>query len=265
MMHYFSGKHIWLIGASEGIGEALAAKLAAAGAHVCLSARQADKLEALKGSLQGTNHLAAPLDVTSLESLTSAWEKIQQNWPRVDTVIYNAGTYEPMDATQFDLAKVEHAVDVNFLGVHRMLSLVLPYFIERARSPHPNPLPEGEGIPHIALVASVAGYRGLPAAMGYGASKAALIHLAENLKADLKDMVKVQVINPGFVATRLTAKNNFHMPMMISAQKAADYIFAGLQSSRFEIHFPPAFSLLLKALARLPYGVYFWLLKHMKF
>ncbi|MDX2112803.1 MAG: SDR family NAD(P)-dependent oxidoreductase [Alphaproteobacteria bacterium] len=248
----FSGKHIWLIGASEGIGEALAAKLALAGAHVCLSARQADKLEALKGSLQGTNHLTAALDVTSMDSLKAAWEKIHQNWPRVDTVIYNAGTYVPMDATQFDLAKVERTVDVNFLGAHRMLSLVLPYFIQQQKG-------------HIALVASVAGYRGLPAAMGYGASKAALIHLAENLKADLKDMVKVQVINPGFVATRLTAKNNFHMPMMITAQKAADYIFAGLQSSRFEIHFPPAFSLLLKALARLPYGVYFWLLKHMKF
>jgi short-subunit dehydrogenase len=248
----FSGKHIWLIGGSEGIGAALAAKLAAAGAHVCLSARNAEKLATLKAALHGTGHLSAPLDVTSLETVKSAWQHIQQSWPQLDMVIYNAGAYEPMEAGKFDLAKVEHTVDVNFLGAHRMLSLVLPYFIQQQKG-------------HIALVASVAGYRGLPAAMGYGASKAALIHLAENLKADLKDMVKVQVINPGFVATRLTAKNSFNMPFIISPEKAAEHIVSGLQTSRFEIHFPMAFSLMMKLLARLPYPIYFWLLRRMRF
>ena len=245
------GKHIWLVGASEGIGAALAAKLSAEGAHLALSARNADALKALASTLPGTP-LLLPLDVTNQASIDAAWSRLNEAWPLLDMVIYNAGTYEPLDAQHFDLAKIERMVDVNFSGALRVLSHVLPNFLARNTG-------------HIALVGSVAGYRGLPAALGYGASKAAIIHLAENLKADLaRTDITVQIINPGFVKTRLTDKNDFAMPCIITAEKAADYIIAGLQSRRFEIHFPKRFSLILKLLSLLPASLYFALLKKTK-
>jgi short-subunit dehydrogenase len=245
------GKHIWLVGASEGIGAALAVKLAASGAHVALSARNEQALQALAATLV-LSPLVLPLDVTDQTSVDAAWARLSTEWPIVDMVIYNAGTYEPLDAQHFDLAKIERMLNVNFSGALRVLSHVLPHFIARNSG-------------HIALVGSVAGYRGLPAALGYGASKSAMIHLAENLKADLgATNITVQIINPGFVKTRLTDKNDFTMPFIITAEKAADYIVAGLQSKRFEIHFPKCFSWILKFLALLPASVYFALIKKMK-
>lgn len=247
-MSNFAGKTVWLVGASEGIGAVLAAKLAPVCGHLILSARNAEKLRALSAGLPQGSVSIAPLDVTDMESIRSAWSLIGQGGNLPDCIIYNAGTYVPMDALQFDLAGAELMIDVNLNGALRVLSVMLPHFIGR-----------NEG--HIALVASVAGYRGLPGAIGYGASKAALIHLAENLKADLyRTGIKVQVINPGFVETRLTALNDFPMPCIIKPDKAADYIMTGLQSDVFEIHFPKRFSMVLKALGLLPDSLYFRLL-----
>ena len=243
-----NGKYIWLVGASEGIGAALAVQLAAMGAHLALSARNAGALQAIAATLQ-TAPLVLPLDVTDLNSIDHAWSRLRVEWPTLDMVIYNAGTYEPLGAQQFDLQKITRMLDVNFTGALRVLSHVLPDFLTRNTG-------------HIALVGSVAGYRGLPRALGYGASKAAIIHFAENLKADLAQTnVEVQIINPGFVKTRLTDKNDFVMPCMISSEKAAHHIIAGLQSKRFEIHFPKRFSWLLKFLALLPASLYFALIK----
>jgi NADP-dependent 3-hydroxy acid dehydrogenase YdfG len=247
-----SGKYVWLVGASEGIGAALATSLVRAGAHVTVSARSVDKLTQLVATLAGSNHHAVSVDVSDVHAVNAAWQMLITLWSQVDMVIYNAGAYTPMDATQFDLTVAEKMVDINFHGALRVLSCVLPYFISRNAG-------------HIALVGSVAGYRGLPSAIGYGASKAALIHLAENVKADLADTnIRVQIINPGFVATRLTAKNDFAMPCIITPERAAQYIMAGLVSHRFEIHFPKRFSCMLKFLALLPYGMYFWALKRMR-
>jgi short-subunit dehydrogenase len=248
----FAGKYIWLVGASEGIGAALAASLARAGAHVALSARSADKLMQVLTTLTGSNHMAVPMDVCDAGSVQAAWKHISATWPQVDMVIYNAGAYTPMDATQFDLTQAQQMVDVNFSGALRVLAHIIPYFVQRNNG-------------HIALVGSVAGYSGLPSAIGYGASKAAIIHLAENLKADFAGTgIKVQVLNPGFVATRLTAKNDFTMPCIITPQRAADYMMAGLASNRFDIHFPKRFSFVLKFLRLLPYSLYFLLLKKMR-
>ncbi len=248
-----NGKRIWLVGASEGIGAALAMELAKQGALIALSARNAEKLETVRSGLDSQGHLVAPLDVTNLESIKAAWERIRTEWPSVDLVIYNAGAYEPMNARQFDLGKIEQMVDINYRGALRVCSLILPAFIARNQG-------------HIALVASVAGYRGLPAAQGYGSSKAALMHFAENLKADLSDTnIKVQVINPGFVETRLTAKNTFKMPFIITPSQAARNIVSGLNCSFFEIHFPKQFSYFLKLLSLLPHFLYFNLIRVLKF
>ncbi|MBX9726345.1 MAG: SDR family NAD(P)-dependent oxidoreductase [Rickettsiales bacterium] len=244
------GQHIWLVGASAGIGAALATQLSAAGATLTLSARSETALNALAQSISGARVL--PLDVTDAKSITAAWQVLEASG-LPDMVIYNAGAYEPLAATQFDLKKIEQMVDVNFHGALRVLSHVIPAFVTRNGG-------------HIALVGSVAGYRGLPGAMGYGASKAALIHLAENLRADFAATnIRVTIINPGFVKTQLTAKNDFHMPCMVSPEFAAKAIMRGFARDDFEIHFPHRFTRVLKFLRLLPSGIYFRLLTATKF
>jgi short-subunit dehydrogenase len=245
------GKHIWLIGASEGIGAALAQQLAAAGAHVAISARNTALLNEVAATVSPAMRVL-PLDVTDDAQVTQAWQALIAAWPQVDMVIYNAGAYVPMSAQQFDLTSVRNVVDVNLNGALRVLSQVLPYFI-------------GRNAGHIALVGSVAGYRGLPASMGYGLSKAALIHLAENLRADLAATpIGVSIINPGFVKTRLTDKNDFHMPAMITPEQAATAIMQGFARDAFEIHFPKRFTYVMKLLRTLPYALYFRALRLIK-
>jgi short-subunit dehydrogenase len=232
-------KKIWLIGATHGIGEALVEKLIEGGSIVVASGRSLDKLTELKHKY-GEKLTPIRCDVSDYESIKSAFAEIEQP----DIVIYNAGFYEPMNCKDFDLSKVEQTIDINLNGAIRLLHIILPIW-------------QGGT---IALVGSVAGYRGLPNAMGYGLSKAALIHLAENLRQDLpKDKFKVQIINPGFVATRLTEKNNFKMPFRISPQQAADYITEGLKREKYEIHFPKRFTIPLKLISSLPSRLYFWL------
>jgi len=236
-------KRVWLIGASEGIGAALAERLARDGASVVISARNAERLELVRAQLPGTGHLVIALDVCSLESVQSAWQQLETSPP--DMVIYNAGAYTPMDAQHLEIAAVEAMIDVNLRGAFRVVSAVLPSYLRQKSG-------------HIVLVGSVAGYRGLPSAMGYGASKAGIMHLAENLKVDLKGTgIQVQLVSPGFVKTRLTDKNDFRMPFIITPQQAANYIVRGLGSRAFEIHFPKRFSFLLKLLRLLPSWLYF--------
>lgn len=243
------GKKIWLIGASEGIGKALAEALARKGAVLALSARQVDKLNVLCDALQAQS---LPLDVQDTASLARAYENMVASWGVPDVVIYNAGTYEPMRAQDFDLAAIEKMMDVNVHGALRMLGHILPDFLKRNTG-------------HIALVGSIAAYRGLPGAMGYGASKAALLHLAENLAVDVAHTkIKVQIISPGFVKTALTAKNSFAMPQIMAPEEAAMHIARGLETDRFDIHFPFPFSTLLKALRFLPFQLFIRLMRDKK-
>jgi short-subunit dehydrogenase len=233
-----NNKKIWLIGATHGIGEALVEKLIAHGCIVAASGRSIDKLNELKAKY-GEKLIPLTCDVTDYESIKSAFEKFSNP----DIVIYNAGYYEPMNCREFDLSKVEQMIDINLNGAIRLLHVLLPNW-QRGT---------------IALVGSVAGYRGLPNAIGYGLSKAAIIHLAENLRQDLPtDKFKVQIINPGFVETRLTAKNDFKMPFCITAERAAEYIIQGLKREAYEIHFPKRFTTPLKIISALPSRLYFW-------
>jgi short-subunit dehydrogenase len=247
-------RRVWLIGASDGIGAALARRLAGEGDTLALSARNGEKMQALCAELPGSGHLVLPLDVCDPPSIIAAWQSLQEKWGPsggIDLFIYNAGAYEPMSAKAFDLATVEAIVEVNITGAFRALAAVLPAFAARNRG-------------HIVLVGSIAGYRGLPNAIGYGASKAAINHLAENLKLDLADTkIKVQRVAPGFVKTQLTDKNDFPMPFLISAEQAADYIAKGLQKNRFEIAFPGPMVAIFKILGLLPQRLYFALVRHL--
>jgi short-subunit dehydrogenase len=239
----WKGKRVWLVGASSGIGAALAHQLAGRGAQLALSARNADKLQALNVA----NALILPCDATASDSLAAARDRMLAVWGAIDLVIYLAGDYVPMRADSFDLAKAEKVIEVNFLAAMRLTASALPH------------LPAGGG---IAFVASVAGYRGLPKALAYGPGKAALIHFAEVLHLDLAPKnIGVWVINPGFVATRLTAQNDFEMPALMTPEAAAIAAVDGFKAGKFEIHFPKRFTRFMKFMALLPYAWYFPLIR----
>lgn len=239
------GRRVWLVGASSGIGAALAQHLAGLGARLALTARSADRLAGL--DIGDADALILPCDATDAAALAAARDSLVAAWQGVDLVIYLAGDYVPMTAASFDLAVAERVVAVNFGGAMRLAACVL------------GDLQPGGG---IAFVASVAGYRGLPRALCYGPGKAALIHFAECLHFDLAPKgVGVWVINPGFVATRLTARNDFAMPALMSPDAAAAALVAGFATGRFEIDFPKRFTRIMKLLALLPYRWYFPLVR----
>lgn len=249
-MSRLKGKRFWLVGASTGIGRQLAIQLADAGAAVVVSARNVTALESLMSAMvpvQSNNggHAVVYCDVSDSEQTTQAY----QQTGGVDGVIYCAGAYEPMSAIQPDIKTIETIVDVNLTGALRVLASCVPDFSSKNRG-------------HVLIIGSISGYRGLPDAWGYGASKAGVMHLAENLRCDLRHKrILVQICNPGFVSTRLTDKNNFRMPFLMKAEEAARKIVQGMERGRFEIAFPFPLVSILKLLAALPLPLYFGLLK----
>jgi NAD(P)-dependent dehydrogenase (short-subunit alcohol dehydrogenase family) len=243
----WTGRVVWLVGASTGIGRATAARLHAAGARVVISARTQAALDSFTAEHAGAEAIA--LDVTDHDAMRAAVARITERHGRIDLVVYCAGMYTPMRATAFDFKVAKQHLEVNYLGALVMLDVLLPQLLRQAR--------EGVG-GHISLVSSVAGYRGLPKSLAYGPTKAALINLAETLHLDLApEGLGISVINPGFVETPLTAGNDFRMPALITPDEAATAILKGWQAGDFEIHFPKRFTLFLKGLRHLGYGAYF--------
>lgn len=239
----WANKRVWLVGASTGIGEALARQLDQLGCKQMLSARSADKLATLAGELQHAT--ALPLDITDQGAVKTAFQSMVAAWGGVDLIVLMAGTYSEMSVEGFDIDKVRQQIDVNLNGTMHVLADVLPKLLEQKSG-------------HLAIVSSVAGYRGLPNSLAYGPTKAALINLAEALHVELKPhQVGVSVVNPGFVDTPLTRQNTFPMPFLITAEKAAQEIIVGLEKGEFEIHFPKAFTRTLRFLRILPYSLYF--------
>ena len=239
-------KIVWICGASQGIGRALSLALTRAGASVAASARNVESLKSLQQETQGAKgsvHIY-PLDVTDLAALRTTHDEIESSMGPVDIAVLNAGTHKTTPANDFQSRDIKNLLELNVMGAVHGLEVLLPTM--RAR---------GKG--RIAVVASLAGYRGLPTAAGYGASKAALINLCEALRLDLHGTgVTLQVINPGFVKTPLTDKNEFEMPFLISTEDAADAILRGLQTHRFEIRFPTMFACIMATLNLCPHWLY---------
>ena len=244
------GRTAWLVGASSGIGRALASALHARGARVVVSARKAEALNAF-----ATNHpgaLALPLDVTDLPAVKAATAQILATGG-LDCMVYCAGHYREMTATAFDLPDMLRHCQINYEGALHLLDAVLPHFLARSA-----PSKAGNFNGHISLISSVAGYRGLPKSLAYGPTKAALINLAETLYLDLHERgIGVSLINPGFVDTPLTEQNKFTMPALISTDEAAREILRGWEKGEFEIHFPKRFTYIMKLLQLLPYRASF--------
>lgn len=237
----FDGEHIWVIGASSGIGEYLARELAAQGATLILSARREQELNALRDEL-GAQHLVYALDAASNEQITAAAQDIRQKVGTLDRVIFMAAVYRPNDINKMDVEFAKLQVDVNVMGPIYTTFAVLPIF-------------DAQKSGQLVLCGSVAGYTGLPGGQPYCATKAAVNSFAESLYAEVPDYVDIKLICPGFVRTRMTDKNNFHMPMRIEPEQAAKAIAKGLKQRGFEIHFPKAFTFMMKFLRILPYFI----------
>lgn len=246
MTHHksFAGKHIWIIGASSGMGKELALELSRRGAVLALSARREDQLQEVMGQCSGAGHMIAPLDAGDPKAMQDGFGKVLENLPKLDSVIFLAAIYSPHDGKKKDIDFIHKTLQINIGGAYNVLDVAVPYF-------------EGKKGGQIVICGSVAGYRGLPSGQPYCSTKAALINLCESLRVELKpSSIDVKVISPGFVKTPLTDKNTFPMPMMIEADEAARHIADDLLTNKFEIHFPKRFTYIMKIIKLLPNWIY---------
>jgi len=242
----WNSQRVWVIGASSGIGAETARSLLRHGAKVGLSARNEIALRQVAD--ESTEAIVMPLDITDAPSLLHARDELLQCWGGIDLVLVVAGSYQKMRADEFNLNTAKQMVELNINGVLNCLDAVLPTLLAQGRG-------------GIGIVSSIAGLSGLPQALIYGPTKAALINLCESLYLDLHPRgIGVYLINPGFVSTPLTAKNDFTMPAIISVEQAACEIMRGIERGEFHIHFPKRFTNWLRLLRLLPYRVYFFLI-----
>ncbi|WP_299027481.1 SDR family NAD(P)-dependent oxidoreductase [uncultured Sulfitobacter sp.] len=239
-MTQWQGKKYWLVGASDGLGAALAHKLSSAGAEVILSARSEDKLRALAESLPGKARVVS-VDVSDAQSVSEAAKAVGE----IDGVVHLAGVYWPFGAKDWNAEQANAMADINFTGLMRVMGEVVPAMVAK-----------DDG--HIVITSSLTGFRGLPRSIGYTASKAATMSLAECMYADLRNSgVKVQVVNPGFIKTQLTDKNDFKMPFIMEPEDAAREVFEHMNTDKFKKSFPFAFSMLFRGSQFLPDWLYF--------
>ena len=241
-------KNVWITGASSGIGKALAIKFANEGWQVAASARRENLLKDLNN--KNPNIHPFPLDVKNEGEAKNVFQNIIEKFKTIDISVFCTGMHDPDAEKKLSSEKIREIMETNFFGTLNCIMAVNTYFRERKNG-------------HISIVSSVAGYRGLPAASGYCASKSALISLAESLYFDFKRCnVRVSLVNPGFIKTPMTDKNKFPMPMIKSAEFAAEKMFIGLTKKNvFEIHFPITFTLMMKLLKIMPNWLYFLLVK----
>ena len=241
-------KKIWITGASSGIGRELAIKFAKEGWQVAASARRENLLKDLIN--QNPNIHSFPLDVKNEDKTKNIFQNIIEKFKTIDISVFCTGIHDPDAEKELSSEKIREIMETNFFGTLNCITAVNNYFREKKNG-------------HISIVSSVAGYRGLPAASGYCASKAALTSLAESLYFDFKrHNIRVSLVSPGFIKTPMTDKNKFAMPMIKSAEYAAEKMFTGLtKKNSFEIHFPIAFTMMMKLLKIMPNWLYFFLIK----
>ncbi|HWO94169.1 MAG TPA: SDR family NAD(P)-dependent oxidoreductase [Dehalococcoidia bacterium] len=245
-----NGARVWLLGASSGIGAALVPELTRAGAKLAISARREDALQRVAERWGTTQRpiVVKPLDVTERYATDRAADELRQLWGAIDVLIYGAGDWEVTDVARFDVDAIERQIMVNYVGLVRAVGAVLPAMLERRRG-------------QIVGIASLSGYRGLPRAEAYGSTKAAANVFLQSLRIDTRHSgISVTTVNPGFVRTRLTAKNDFPMPFLLTPQQAARSIVLGIRRDKAEVHFPLRLSVPLKLFTALPRPVYEWAL-----
>ena len=241
-------KNIWITGASSGIGKALAVKFAGEGWKVAASARRENLLKEL--NQENENIHPFPLDVTNIDQCKTVFENIVEKFKNIEISIFGTGIHDPKSEKKFNLDKIRKIMEVNYFGTMNSINAVYDYYNNKKSG-------------QISIISSVAGYRGLPAAGAYCASKSALTSFTETLQFEMKRKnVRVSLISPGFIKTPMTDQNDFPMPMIKSPEFAAEQIYIGLIKKKgFEIHFPKAFTYFLKFLRILPNSIYFKLVE----
>jgi short-subunit dehydrogenase len=243
----WTAKRVWIIGGSTGIGRATAILLHTCGAKVAVSARKVEVLNALAAEHAGM--MALPLDLNDIDAVRRAQAGLVEAWGGIDLIVCAAGAYTATRAWELTPERVDEMMGVNLISTMKATAIFVPQLLNQRGGT-------------IAFVSSVAGYRGLPKALVYGPSKAALTNFAETLYLDLHEKdIGVVVISPGFVRTPMTAQNDFNMPALIEPEEAAQEIKEGLESGQFEIHFPRRFTRVLKFLRWWPDALYFKLIK----
>ena len=240
-------KVIWITGASSGIGKALSIKFAQEGWIVAASARREGLLQELTKINQNIHSF--PLDVTNPEQCKKVFEEIKKKFNNIEISIFGTGIHDPNSEKRFNLEKIREIMEVNYFGTMNSINSVYDYYNDKKGG-------------QISIISSVAGYRGLPAAGAYCASKSALTSFTESLRFEMmRKNVRVSLVSPGFIKTPMTDQNDFPMPMIKSPEFAAEKIYIGLtKKTGFEIHFPKAFTFFLKFLRILPYPIYFKLI-----
>jgi short-subunit dehydrogenase len=241
-------KTIWITGGSTGIGKALAIRFANEGWNVAISARRENLLKELSDRYENISPF--PLDVTDKENCKNIFNQVKEKFGEIDICFFSTGTWDPKKEKDIDVEQIENVFKINFFGTVNSIKAVEEYYKNR-----------NEGT--LAIVSSIAGYRGLPNSTGYGPSKSALNNLAESLYFDFgRHNVRVCLVSPGFIKTPMTDKNDFKMPFLKTPEFAADKIYDGLVNKKnFEIHFPKELTLTLKFFSILPYKLYFYLVK----
>ncbi|MFM7150992.1 MAG: SDR family NAD(P)-dependent oxidoreductase [Gemmataceae bacterium] len=229
-------------GASSGIGSALARELARQGAKVGLLARRTDLMESLAEEIRsqgGTAELASA-DVTDRPGTHEAIQSLVSRLEGVDLLVANAGVGAPTTLQPVNIDAFEKMYRVNVFGVVYAFEAVLPHMMQRRSG-------------HLAAVSSLAGYKGLPGEWGYTSSKAAVNNLMEGLRIQLRDQdIHVTNICPGFIATPMTAKNDFWMPWLLTADQAAQRIAGALARKKKVYNFPWQMHWMMGLLGRLP-------------
>ena len=241
-------KVIWITGASSGIGKALAIKFSNAGWIVAASARRENELQKL--CQENNNIHSFPLDVTNVDQCKVVFNNILENLKNIEICVFGTGMHDPKSEKKFNIEKIKEIMEVNYFGTMNSINSIYDYFCNKKNG-------------QISIISSVAGYRGLPAAGAYCASKSALTSFVESFHFEMKRKnVRVSLVSPGFIKTPMTDQNDFPMPMIKSPEFAAEQIYIGLiKKNNFEIHFPKAFTYLMKILKILPNGIYFKLLE----
>ena len=246
-------KNIWIVGASYGIGKALAFELAKRGNRVIVSGRSLEQLSNIckELPLQEKDHLAIKLDVSDEFMVQSSILEVVKHLEHIDSIIFMAAFYEPSSILEMRKEDIIRTINVNLTSVLYFVQSILPILLKQKKG-------------QIALCSSVASYRGLANSQPYAATKAAISNFTESLNSEYGDILDIKLINPGFVETRLTEKNNFAMPFKMTPTKAAKKIADGLGKKSFEIHFPKVFTLFLKFLKVMPDFLYFKISKKLK-
>lgn len=239
-------RNVWLIGASSGIGAAMVPLLMQEGVRLAISSRNDEALLQLASSFSrdGSQIVVLPLDVTDTGAIQSVAEELTATWGLIDVLLYNAGTWAPVEVTALDGDAFEQQIRVNFTGMMRAIAAVLPGMLSRKSG-------------DIVGVASLSAYGAFPRAEAYGATKAAVNYMLQSFRFDLKPHgIGVVTVNPGFVDTELTKENDFPMPFLMKPEDAAREIVEGMKSGAAEIHFPKRLSFPLKLLTALPRPLY---------